>query len=237
MSFFKKLFGGSDNEKEEHTDFQEGDIFYTNTEGKFQIYKLLKYENEFETFHVKAYEDVNDLPHPNEIKHLKVEIHHFPIAKTGFKNPKFLANKEITNHDLLGYFEYIKQTQNINELVKYAKKFYQEAYSLSEQKDHQGAIQNYAKAVELIPNFFEAIDNMAFSYMDMGKWQEAIEAFKQSLQVNPDSFLAIFSIGECHIRLQEYPKAKDYFEKALQIDPTHEMARDYLSLALKAMNQ
>lgn len=237
MSFFKRIFGNGKEETPVHQNFQEGDIFYTENEGKYQTFKLLKIDHEVDTFHVKAYEDIAFIPKADEIESLKVQIHHFPIARTGFSQPKFIANSSVTEDDLLGYFEYIKQTQDINEIVKYAKSFYQQAYELTNQQNHIGAIEKYSRAIELMPNFYEAIDNRAFCFMDLGKWNEAIEGFRQSLHVNPNSLLAIFSIGECYLRLEEYPKAKEYFEQAIQIDPNHPKPKELLELTNKLINQ
>jgi tetratricopeptide (TPR) repeat protein len=236
MSFFKKLFGNGKEETPIHENFKEGDIFYTEKEGKYQIFKLLKIDNEVDTFHVKAFEEVTAIPRANEIEDFKVQIHHFPIARTGFNQPKFIVNRRVSEDDLLGYFEYIKQTQNVNEIVKYAKSFYQQAHELTNQKNHLGAIEKYSKAIELMPNFYEAIDNRAFCFMDLGKWSEAVEGFKQSLRVNPNSLLAIFSIGECYLRLKEYSKAKEYFERAIQIDPNHPKPKEFLEMTNKLMN-
>ena len=237
MSFLKKLFGNGKQGPSEHKNFQEGDVFYTEKEGKYQTFKLLKIDSEFSAFHVKAFEETTEIPKPNEIDRLKIQIHHLPIDKNGFNTPKLIANQGITEEDLFGYFEYIKQTQNVNEIVKYAKTFYQQAHELTNQKNHIGAIDKYSKAIELMPNFYEAIDNRAFCFMDLGKWEEAIKGFNRSLQVNPNSLLAIFSIGECYLRLKEYPKAKQYFEQAIQIDPSQSKPREFLEMTHKLMNQ
>ncbi len=239
MSFFKKIFGSGNGNQEtpEHKNFQAGDVFYTEKEGKYQVFKMLTIDNEFNSFHVMAFEEQPEIPTSNEIGNLKIQIGHFPVSKNGFDTPKLIANQSVTEDDLFGYFEYIKQTQNHNEIVKYAKSFYQQAHQLTNQKNHLGAIEKYNKAIALMPNFFEAIDNRAFCFMDLGKWQEAIEGFQQSLQVNPNSLLPIFSIGECYLRLNAYPEAKAYFERAIQIDPHHPKPKEFLEMTNKLLNE
>ena len=128
MSFLKRIFGKGNNESTIHENFREGDIFYTKKEGKYQIFKLLKIDNEVSTFHVKAFEESTSIPKESEVENLKVQIHHFPVDRKGFNQPKLILNSNVTEDDLLGYFEYIKQTQNVNEIVKYAKGFYQQAF-------------------------------------------------------------------------------------------------------------
>ena len=190
--------------------FEAGDIFYTQKEGTFSLFKLLKFDQEFNTYHIIVYTPVDTLPSEENIKDLSILAYHAPIDKNGFSDPILLYKSTIENEDLVGYLEYIKQTGQMDEIVHYASKFYQEAYQLGTQKEYEKSIEYYSKAIELIPNFFEAIDNRAFSKMDLGRWQDAIEDFELSLKVNPDSFLAIFSIGECHFKAAEYEQAKSY---------------------------
>jgi len=219
-----------------NTIFQAGDVFYTEKEGQFSIFKLIKHDIEFKTYHVKIYNPVDILPQKEHLGSLKVMTYHAPIDENGFENPQLISPSDLEEDDLLGYLEYIKQTGNINEVIQYASKYYQEAYQLSSQKKHELAIVKYSKAIELVPNFFEAIDNRAFCKMDLGRCEEAIEDFKLSLTVNSDSFLAIFSIGECYFKLGEYPKAKEYFEQAAVIEPNHQLPKQFLVKTIEKMS-
>ena len=207
---------------------EEGAIFYTEKENCFNVFKLIRIDNELNTYHVKVYKEVLVLPTEENIKNLEVLAHHAPININGFEKPKLLSMSRINDNDLIGYLEYIKQTENINEIVEYAKKYYQEGYELSNQKKYNLAIKKYSITIELIPTFFEAIDNRAFCKMDMGLWQEAIKDFNESLKVNPDSFLAAFSIGECYFKLEKYQSAEKSFKKALQIEPENKFTKTYL---------
>jgi len=229
MGILKNLFPGKKNTPSGGSnELSEGDIFYTRFDNKFQVYKLLVFDKEFECYHVLCYESVARLPTAQEINELKVAIYHAPIATTGFVNPVFLANSEITADDLTGYYEYLKLTQESKELIAYADKYYQAGLDLTDQQRHNEAIDSYSKAIELIPTFFEAIDNRAFCKMDIGRWEDAIEDFRSSLMVNPNTLLAEFSIGECYFRLGEYKKAKQQFEIARAISPDFAGTIEYL---------
>lgn len=229
MSLFNKE--GDDQKKSIHENFQEGDIFYTAIDQKYHLFQLLRIEEASNTFHVKVFEATTTLPTVDQLEQLTVQIYHVPIAADGFKEPNLLLNKAVNDNDLSGYFEYIKQTQHTEEIIKYAKSFYKQGYDLTTQQKHLEAVKKYDKAIDLIPGFFEAIDNRAFCFMDLGQWKEAIEGFHQSLEVNPNSFLAIFSIGECHLKLKEYPKAVEYFEKATVINPNYPKTKEFLEIA------
>jgi tetratricopeptide (TPR) repeat protein len=177
------------------------------------------------------------LPQKEHLDQLAVLAYHAPIHENGFENPQLLSSSTVEEDDLLGYLEYIKQTGNIDEVIQYASQYYQEAYQLSSQKKYEKAITKYSKAIQLIPNFFEAIDNRAFSKMDLGRWEAAIEDFNLSLNSNPNSFLALFSIGECYFKAAEYIKAKEYFEQAAVIDPNHQLPKQFLVKTLEQLEK
>lgn len=237
MSFLKKIFGGNSEESPAYTNFDEGDIFYTNENGEFHFFKVLKIENESNTLHVLMYEGMSEVPSINQIGLFKVRVYHAPIDKNGISNPKLFLKSQVQDADILGYHEYLKQTQNINEIVSNAKKYYKEAHGLTTQGNHFEAINKYSIAINLLPNFFEAIDNRAFCKMDLGMLSEAIEDFQLSLSTNPGSLLPVFSIGECYLKLGDLQNAKTFFEKAIEISPNHDKPKEFLKLTLDLMNK
>lgn len=234
MSIFKKLFSKTN---EPQDNFSEGDIFYTFFDNHYHFYKLLKEDIDLDIYHVLTYKPIAQLPNKEKINELDILVYHAPIAKTGFEGSKLFLNSVLTDNDFIGYFEYLRQTQNIKELVSIANKYYKEAHRLTDLKQHEKAIENYTKAIELIPNFYEAIDNRAFCNMDLGKWDDAIEDFKLSLSVNPKSLLAEFSIGECFFKMGDYKNSIKQFQKAIDIDPTHQAPRDFLKKAIELDNE
>ena len=229
MGIFKKPLKNKNTFKYE---FSEGDIFYTFFENQYHIYKLLKVDFDFGIYHVLYYRPVDRLPGPDEAGKLEVFVYHTPIAADGFEEPKLLCKSELTYNDFTGYYEYLRQTQNYDEIVNMATTWYKKAYHLTDQKKYEEAIQKYSYAIDLIPAYYEAIDNRAFCKMDLGQWNEAIEDFKLSLQVNPGTLLAEFSIGECYLKMGEYKNAVTQFKRAIEIDPTHQLSKAFLEKAI-----
>jgi len=222
MNFFKKLFSTSDNKDNiKARDFSVGDIFYTKTTNKYNVFKLLNIDTEFECYHILSYSPVDTLPLATEINSLAIFVYHSPFDKKAFSNPILLTNKAVTADDLIGYHEYLRQTQDPDFYIPIANNYYKSGLALTDHKKHDEAIEAYSKAIDLFPQFFEAIDNRAFCKMDLGLWEDAIQDFKLPLQQNPNSVLAEFSIGECYFKMGDYENAKKQFEIAHNINPEH----------------
>jgi tetratricopeptide (TPR) repeat protein len=210
-------------------ELHEGDIFYTQYDGKYHVYKLLRKDKEAETFHVLGYAPLDDEPDLSKLSEFEVSFYHAPIHQESFTDTILLINTAVTEDELIGYYEYQKQTDNeFEQIANKATAYYQQAYLLTDEGKYEEAIALYSKAIELLPTFYEAIDNRAFCKMDLGRWRDAIEDFSLSLQVHADSLLAEFSIGECYYRLGEFSKARDQFEKCIKLDPTHQVSKDFL---------
>lgn len=210
--------------------FSEGDIFYTFYDKQFHIYKLLKANSH--TYHILRYKSVDELPDPAHIDSLEIFFYHTPIAAGGFENAKLLAKSTLTDDDMIGYYEYLRQINDIEELTDIANSYSQQAYDLTGLERYEEAIQCYSRAIDLLPDFFEAIENRAFCKMEMGKWDEAIEDFRLSLSLNPEMLSAVFSMGECLLNTGDYTNAIVQFEKAVEIDPDHQLSKEYLKKAI-----
>ena len=222
MGFFDRILGKKqtiDSKTEPASDFAEGDVFYIYHDGQYQLYKLLKEDKAYNTYHVLCYQGLKLLPDIEKISELSVAIYHAPVASSGFRDPKLFAKSSVTDDDLVGYFEYLRQTDQVNELTTLALDYYKEANRLADLHHYREAIQKYSIAIELVPVFFEALDNRGFCKMDIGDWGGAIEDFEQSLIANPDGHSAIFSIGECYMKMAKYPEAKTYFMRAQALNP------------------
>lgn len=222
---------------EKVADFSIGDIFYTKTQEIYNFYKLLEDEKELESYHILTYSPVNSLPSKEEINNLQILHYHSFFAKKKFTGATLLTNKKIIAEDLIGYHEYLRQTQEPNYYLHIANNYYKTGLKLTDENKHYEAIDFYSKAIDLFPNFFEAIDNRGFSKMDLGLWAEAIEDFKLSLQQNPNSLLGEFSIGECYFKLGEYQNAKRQFGIAHNIDPNHQVTIQFLDKVNAILNE
>lgn len=222
--------------------FQEGDIIYVKNEDKlnFDVCKILKIEHWFDTsdtWHILWYEPLSHPPTVDDIQNLTVQGLHAPVAS--FHNrAELIANVPITAQELEGYYTYLKMTdfrkyleetgQEMNTVAQQAIAAYQRGYYLTDEGKLEEAIAAYTEAINIFPFLYEALDNRAFAYMDLGKYQLAIYDLMTSLEVNPAAFVATFSLGECYFRLGDLTAAERFFQEAAALEPENHLAQEWL---------
>jgi len=170
---------------------------------------------------------------------------HGPISAAGFgERWKVLCTSSIEEADLVGFIEYLKMTdfgrylevtqQDAGVVVSQANAYYQTASALGEEGRKLEAINTYTQAIELFPTFFEAVDNRAFLYMELGDYSTALRGFDESLRINPDGNSAFFSRGECLLRLGSLEEAQHVFEEGKRRFSEHQdMYGRYLAHTLE----
>jgi tetratricopeptide (TPR) repeat protein len=208
--------------------FKEGDVFYTGEKNEFHVFKLLVNEPAFHCYHVLVYEPITYIPDSTFLNSRKIQMYHIPVDSKGFPGASFLVNEKVTASELIGYHEYLRQTQGMDFCIEFAKELYQKAYYLTDENKHEEAIDFYSQAADLVPHFYQAIDNRAFCKMDLGRWEEAIDDFTKSLVIFPNSTRAEFSIGECYFRMKKFTQAREQFLKVLELNPNHELSKEFL---------
>jgi tetratricopeptide (TPR) repeat protein len=87
-----------------------------------------------------------------------------------------------------------------------------------EKGDFRAAIDNYEKALKLIPNFPEAQLQRGNAYQSLGKLDEAEAAFRQSVELRDDWSLALASLGSVLVRENSFTEAEKYLVQAIEID-------------------
>jgi tetratricopeptide (TPR) repeat protein len=172
--------------------------------------------------HCLTYNPLPNKPSVASLKQAGVRVWHAPIDAGSFKEGwELLGNQSSSKDEMVGFVEYLRLTdfpryvrftgQDPKEIVRRANEHYKRASSLGDQGKRTEAIAEYSKAIDLFPPFYEAIDNRAFTYMELGKFREALSDFEFSLRVNPNGMAAFFSRGECLMKLGDLAPAEAIF--------------------------
>ncbi len=206
----------------------------------------------WKTYHLLFYSPVLNLPLPDAVSELQIQLFHAPIAADDIdKNWElFCTGKPATLNELRGFLWYLKDTdfgrylresgQDITTVVAEAKVHYQRGCMQSDNAEHEQAVESYSEALECFPLFYEALDNRAFAKMALHRFEDAIEDFQRSMKLNPKSPKAIFATGRCFINLNRPHEALPYFEQCASRWPEVAMYQKGLYAArktLEAMNR
>lgn len=88
-----------------------------------------------------------------------------------------------------------------------------------ELKDYHSAKAAYEMALDINPNYINALNNLGNTYVQMGQLKEAVILFQKVLGISPRDFHAHLNLGVVYSRLENYPKAIEFYEKTIRINP------------------
>ena len=229
-----------------------GDVLIQPAEGGgWRLTKVLvvdPVEGDTPTAHVLLYENSSTEPTLDSFASSKPLAGHAPISaecyRTGWTR---IGNTPVRKEELGGFYVYLKWTdfarylretgQSVDDVFAASEQHYLRANSLADEQKLVEAIDEYDLAIDLCPVFIEAIDNRAFTYMELGNDRRALEDFEMSLRVDPDGVAAFFSKGECLMKLGELDRAEAIFREGLfRFWQQRDQFQRYLerTLALKA---
>ena len=246
------LFAGSASfAQEKVTMLAPGDVLTKqDSPGRWSTVKILlvdTWPDGSKAAHVLTYDDSAAKPDAALISTLGVRVWHAPIDAASFSDWERVTRAAVTDTDLQGFRTYLKLTdfprylefthQDAGKVVAEANQHYRRAIALDDANQPRDAIAEYEKAIDLFPLFYEAIDNRAFIFMELGDYRTALAGFEESLRVEPNGESAVFSRAECHLRLDEFDAAERLFAAgAKQFPARREFFEKYRDLAHRRIN-
>ncbi len=102
--------------------------------------------------------------------------------------------------------------------------------SLKSNKSDQ-AIASFKKAVEIFPDYYDALELLGAEYIKNGQYEAALDVFASALRVNKRSFKCTYGLGVAHLKLNHLPESVEWLEKAVQLEPNNVNAQMMLGLA------
>jgi len=81
------------------------------------------------------------------------------------------------------------------------------------------AIHHFSKAIELNPNYGDAIHNLANIYFEVGMLEEAEQAYSRALEINPRIWQTWQNLGITYLNMGDKQKALEHIEMAGQLNP------------------
>ena len=89
---------------------------------------------------------------------------------------------------------------------------------------YDDAIECFKQAVEIKPDFSQALNNLGKTYLRMGRYSEALHVFRQGGKAEERYADLNKYIGDVHYALNQYELAVKAYDEALKINPDYELA-------------
>ncbi|XP_057757546.1 cell division cycle protein 27 homolog B [Arachis stenosperma] len=108
-------------------------------------------------------------------------------------------------------------------------------YSL--QKDHETALKNFQRAVQLNPRFAYAHTLCGHEYVALEDFENGIKSYQSALRVDARHYNAWYGLGMVYLRQEKFEFSEHFFRMAFQINPRSSVIMSYLGTALHALKR
>ncbi|KAF7822341.1 cell division cycle protein 27-like protein B-like isoform X1 [Senna tora] len=106
-------------------------------------------------------------------------------------------------------------------------------YSL--QKDHETALKNFQRAVQLNPRFAYAHTLCGHEYVALEDFENGIKCYQSALRVDARHYNAWYGLGMVYLRQEKFDFSEHHFRMAFRINPRSSVIMSYLGAALHAL--
>lgn len=103
------------------------------------------------------------------------------------------------------------------EIPKSAEEYYEKGIMLlSDKKDKEG-FDNLIKAIEIFPEYYNALDRLGTEYVRKEYYRPAYVLLSKAVEINPNSYSSTFGFGIAQFKLNQVNDSIKTFEKAIQL--------------------
>ncbi len=88
-----------------------------------------------------------------------------------------------------------------------------------DEKNYEKAIEYYAKAISIDPNYTMAYNNRGSAYFFLKRYNEAIADYTKVISIDPNDAYAYNNRGFVYYEMKEYDNALEDITVSLRIDP------------------
>ncbi|MDE0701255.1 MAG: tetratricopeptide repeat protein [Acidimicrobiaceae bacterium] len=93
-----------------------------------------------------------------------------------------------------------------------------------EQGDHDAAELSYRQALEIEPDHYPSLVNLAGVLKGKGLYDDAAVLYRAAMEADPDGFEAPLGMAQLEVDRDDYGSAEEFYQRAHQIDPTQSAA-------------
>lgn len=117
------------------------------------------------------------------------------------------------------------------EIPKPALKEYEHAQKNLKNSKTDEAIIELKKAIELFPDFYDAMELLGVEYIKKGQYEAALPLFAHAIEINKRSTKCHYGLGVAYLKINKLNEAVEWLEKAAQLEPNSANTQMMLGLA------
>jgi len=122
-------------------------------------------------------------------------------------------------------------------IPKQARKNYEQGLKLQKENQPDKAMVEFNHAIELYPDYFQALTDRAQLYMSRNQLAEAEADFNRSLKINEKYVPSLRGAGYCQIQQRKFEEAIANLEKAISLEPNVALSHMLLGYANLSLNK
>lgn len=123
------------------------------------------------------------------------------------------------------------------QIPKDARKAFDEGLKRKADRQIDRAMENFTRAIDLYPNYFQALAERGELHITRNQIAEAIEDFERALKLNEDSGPALRGLGYCYLEQQKFADAVQRLERAIAVEPAIANTHLFLGIASLALDK
>ena len=121
----------------------------------------------------------------------------------------------------------------LQDVPEQARKLYQRAAQLIESDKNQEALTALRQALQIYPEYFDALDLMGTELVKQREYEPAIAPLAHAVEVNPKSQSSWFALGVAQYNLKQQPTAVESLRRAVSLKQNSVNANLWLGIALR----
>lgn len=81
-------------------------------------------------------------------------------------------------------------------------------------KDSQAGILALKKAIEIFPEYYDALELLGTEYVKMGQYENGTALLLRAIEINNKAYLSMFGLGVAFLKLNRFDESVDWLQKA-----------------------
>ena len=156
---------------------------------------------------------------------------------TGSLTINIVLRRDIAGRNVPEKAEAVSVAEVEQKVPKRARQAFKEALKFREENQADRALRSLTSAVELFPEYFQALAERGDLLIVGGRLAEAAEDFARALRVNPRYGPALRGAGYCKLERREFESAAGYLERATAARPDDANAYLLLGIAYSELDR